>query len=336
MDKLDAYLQAKERGVQWLLKQIHPDGSIGPVEAGVEYYRVPWAFAVSGRTVEAMRLTDWIGRNMFTPEGDFAGKYPRGASYEGAFYAYPNANLVYGAHMLRRFDISYRGIQWVVDHLFDAHSGGFFTEPQEVGASDESEIWLSMQCSLSFLVAGRLDIAEQTGAWLRRIWEDQPDRENKLYHTFSSSKGLITDLKGKAARTAYVVEREAERQWYFVPGIAAAFLVRLYLATGKSDYLELAKAYQSFAMRCTDKQFDVPQVCKTGWGAALLYLATREKQYQDWMIRVGDYFVETQQENGTWLNVVPYREPQHILEITSEFVVHLDTIIGTLTVGTVH
>ena len=54
------------------------------------------------------------------------------------------------------------------------------------------------------------------------------------------------------------------------------------------------------------------------------------------MIRVGDYFVETQREDGTWVNVAPYREPQHILEATSEFVVHQGTISSMLTVGTVY
>lgn len=326
MDRMDAYWGAREKGLQWLLSQVNPDGSVGPVEEGISYYRVPWALAVCGRTREAAALLEWIRRNMFTAEGDFAGRFPRRKPY----HVYPNANLVYGAHILRQFDISYRGIGFVIDRLQDPQNGGFFKDPVHTGPHGEEEVYTTSQAGLACLITGHLGAAEKVGAFLEMVWKAQPDPQNKLYHVFSPSQGLVTDLEGKDAVGAYVVEKQAERQWYFVPGIAAAVLARLYMATGKETYLNLAQHYQGFAMECTDKQFEVPQVGKTGWGAALLYQVTKESQYRDWTIRVGDYFVRSQKADGHWENIKPFDEPRYNLEATSEFVVHLDTIIGAL------
>lgn len=329
MNKIGRYLEAREKGVRWLLRQINSDGSIGPVEEGVNYYRVPWALAVCGHTKEAIGLVEWIRRNMFTAEGDFAGRFPRG-DYERAYYAYPNANLVYGAHILRQFDISYRGVSFLINKLQDRENGGFFNELENTGPSGEEEVWNNCQAGLACLITGHLAEAEKVGIFLEKVWKAQPDPENKLYHTFSQAQGLVTDLEGKDLLGAYVLEKSAERQWYFVPGIAAALLTRLYMATRKGKYLKLARRHQAFAMDCTEKQFEVPQVCKTGWGSALLYLVTKERQYRDWTIRVGDYFVQSQMEDGHWANIEPFVYPRHDLEITAEFVVHLDTIIGAL------
>jgi len=326
MDKIDTYLEARERGLQWLLRQINADGSVGSVEEGISYYRVPWSLAVCGHTREAAALLGWIRRNMFTAQGDFAGRFPRHKPY----HVYPNAALVYGAHILRQFDISYRGIRFLIEKLQDPENGGFFKDLEHTDREGEEEAYTTSQAGLACLITGHLAEAEKVGAFLEMLWRAQPDPQNRLYHVFSPGRGLITDLEGKDAVGAYVLEKQAEQQWYFVPGIAAAVLARLYMATGKEEYLKLAQNYQAFAMECTEKQFEVPQVGKTGWGAALLYQVTKESQYRDWTIRVGDYFVHSQREDGHWENIEPYTELRYNLEATSEFVVHLDTIIGVL------
>ena len=61
-----------------------------------------------------------------------------------------------------------------------------------------------------------------------------------------------------------------------------------------------------------------------------MYAVTGEDQYRDWTLRMGDWFADTQAEDGTWRRFSrDDRESTHIHN-AAEFVVHLDTVIGGL------
>ncbi len=109
-DKLAAYRQAARLGTDWLLEFMNPDGSLGPVQERLFYYRVPWALALMGEITAASRVLDWISREMFTPEGAFEGVSPQGI-FDERYGSYPLACLLVGATLLRRFDIVYPGTQ---------------------------------------------------------------------------------------------------------------------------------------------------------------------------------------------------------------------------------
>ncbi|MCY4110975.1 MAG: hypothetical protein OXF96_03415, partial [Chloroflexi bacterium] len=118
--RLKLYQATKRRGVDWLLGHMHPDGSIGDPAHGFRFYRVPWTFTVAGETAAATALCGWIRGHMFTPQGDFDG----GRRVLTDAYAYRNATLVYGAHMARQFDLSSRGLDFMLT-MQDPQSGGF-------------------------------------------------------------------------------------------------------------------------------------------------------------------------------------------------------------------
>jgi hypothetical protein len=325
VERLEAYQQSKQRGVQWLLERLNPDGSIGPVDAGFNYYRVPWSFIISGETTHAVRLCDWVRRNQIAENRDFTGVSPRGLET----WAYENAVFILGAHIGRQFDLSYRGYDRLMDH-FDAASGGFRHHPDGTGIAADENIPTVAQCGKTALMVGDLATAERVGEWFKRLWDAQPALPDRLFYVWSAdTQSLVTDYPAERAG-AYVVEAQGERQRFTCGGIAAAFLVRLYQATGNEMWLALAKDYQAFAMNSTERQFEVPQVCKTGWGSALLYEATREEQYRAWTIRVGDYYLATQHADGHWTNKPPYDDFANQITVTAEFVLHLDTLIGAL------
>ena len=77
-------------------------------------------------------------------------------------------------------------------------------------------------------------------------------------------------------RISLILAVAADR-WHFDGGIAAAFLAKLYLATGEDRWLDLAKRYQDFSMTSGDEMFHSWQTCKSGWGAGMLYIATEAK-----------------------------------------------------------
>ncbi len=322
MVNLEQILEARRNGINWVLRHRNPDGSIGPYKEGIFYYRIPWALAVTGYDREASMLLEWIRNNMFTTEGDFAGKYSR-ENYVN-YYSYPNANIIYGSHILRQFDISYKGMRFLLN-LQDKDSGGFFNRKDEMGPSGEEDLWCTSQAGLTCLITGYLKEATSVASFMETLYELQPDIKHRLYFVYSPNNGLVTDFS-KDNATRYCVDVNKPKQWYFEPGIAAAFLCRMHMATGEPSYLNLAKKYIEFAMRCT-QMFSVPQVCKVGWGSALLYQITKDTTFYDLAMKVAQYYIDHQYPEGYWMNIEPYRAFPNVIEITAEFVVHLDTIL---------
>ncbi len=127
-----------------------------------------------------------------------------------------------------------------------------------------------------------------------------------------------------------VVENQVDRpQRWTVGGIAAGFLCRLYLADPDPRYIDLARQYQAFSMAATDAQFNYPAACKSSWGSSLLYQITGEREYLDWTLRLGDWYVATQAPDGFWHPLVE-ENLADLIQVTLEFVMHLDTLIGAV------
>jgi len=324
-NRLERYRRARKRATAYLLDHLNADGSIGPVEHSFYYYRLPWALAAAGEISAGERLCAWIRSHQFAADGDFVGLTPRP---ETEYHLYANALLVVGAQMLQQFDLAQGGIDYILRHA-DPLSGGFYNFGDEAGHSDKEDIPFTCGVGLACLMTGRLDEAEGIAAWLHHMWALQPDLPDRLYFIYSASRqALVTEFPAQEAWD-HVLEAQAPCQRFTVGGIAAAFLARLYLARPRPTYLALARNYQMFAHNQTERQFEVAQVCKVGWGAALLYGITGEEILREWAIRVGDYFIETQRDDGSWINNTPAPDLPEI-EITSEFAVYLDAIMAVL------
>lgn len=322
--------EARRKGVVWLLSHTNADGSIGPVEQGLFYYRLPWALAVSGETVAAGRLLDWIRHNQFTSDGQLRGVSPLGL-YAEHYYTYPLATLIVGAHLRRQYDISHRGLKFLLTWQ-NPYSGGFYDSVGPIDPYSEEEMCATGQCGLTCLITGNLEAARRTATWFKSVWELQPELPERLYCAYSEATGLITRFPADRAFDS-VVEAQGLWQAYYNPGLAAAFLGRMYMATGEGGYLQLARQYQGFSMDTTDRQFESAQVCKSGWGSAVLYEATGEDIYQEWTLRLGEWFIENQLADGHWENTkywTPNPTTADNIELTAEFVVHLDTIVHAL------
>lgn len=330
--KLTAYHAAYRKGTDWLLAHANPDGSVGPATERLYYYRVPWTLALVGELAAASRKLDWIQRHMFTPEGAFQGLSPLGV-FEHRYGSYPIACLLVGAVLLRRHNLIYPGTQDLLTWQ-DPETGGFFNDPQDKSADGEQELFPTCQGGMTLLLVGHLEAARQAGEWLQRLWSLQPDASHRLYHCYSRRAGLITEFPSEQARQ-YVTRKDEPYQHHYDGGIAAAFLTKLYLATDEKRWLDLARRYQDFSMTTDESQFQSMQVCKSGWGAGMLYLATREADYRDWTVRMGDWFLEHQHDDGHWENtkfLVPNPTLADNMEVTAEFTMHLANIVVNLAV----
>ena len=318
--------ETKRRGAEWLLDRVRPDGSVGPSDEGFRFYRLPWTLTVSGQTQAAAAVCGWIREHMLTPDGDFDRGHRR--LYDA--YAYRNATLVYGAHMARQFDLSSRGLEFILG-MQDQASGGFANDRDPDGTlGDVMDLPYTCGCGLACLAIGRLTEARQVYAFLKRVWNAQTELPERLYYSFSRRRqAVITEYDDQDVFWHVVESQQPRPQRWTVGGLSAAFLCRLYMVDPSPDYLRLARDFQQFSIQSTPRQFDFPQVCKSGWGAALLYQVTGEEHYAAWAVKLAHWFADTQAADGSWVFDSDPTEGR-TLELTAEFVAHVDTIIGCL------
>jgi hypothetical protein len=331
-EKLGTYRRACRKGTDWLLSFANPDGSIGPVQKRLFYYRVPWTLALMGEITAASRKLDWIKQHMFSAEGAFEGVSPQDV-FDALYGSYPLACLIVGAALLRRFDITYPGLKRLLTWQ-NPESGGFYNDYCDRSDTGEQALFPTCQAGMTLILGGDVGAARKAGQWMKRLWELQPDPEHKLYEFYTQTQGLVTGYEPDQA-ALYVTEKDDPWQHHYNGGIAAAFLTKLYMATGEDEWLDLARAYQEFSMTTDECQFQSMQTCKSGWGAGLLYLVTREGSYRDWTVRMGDWFVEHQYDDGHWENTkywTPNPTDDINIEITAEFVLHVANIISYLSV----
>lgn len=329
-EKLSSYRISRDKATQWLLSLQSSNGSLGPSDEGAYYYRIPWTFAVVGEAEAASRFMGWLRANQLTQSGELRGLFPLGAYT--SHYSYIMANLVCGAHLLGEFDMAQRGID-VLRRFADPISGGFSNAQPDLNASPRIETWISAQVGLAFMLVGNLDTAERVGEFLIRSYDLQPDISQQLYFVYNKTdQALVTDGEGQD-QPSISIRKDLGRQWFYAPGMISGFLVCLYKATNRQRYLEYAQKYQDFVQSCSPKQFDGIEVCKTGWGAALLYGVTSADSYLEWSVRVGDFFVGTQQPDGRWPDdrYSPSTLGQDIA-LTAQNVIWLHSIMYALTV----
>ena len=295
---MDRFREARNKGCAYLLERLHPNGSFGDPELGaIEYYKVPTALHACGESKAASRLLSWVRRNGMTPDGDF-GPRPVDAR-ESFYYIYHNAWVIKGAHRMGQFDLSQKGMDFLID-FWDPESGGFYSSRHGRAPVTMMDLWVVAGGGWSAIYTGRMDVARGVGRWMQTLMEEQPNYPEEMYTVYSRATGLITTAEpGQIFR--YVLDNDTSRdQSFYHPGIAGGFLARLYQATGEEQWLELAKEYMRFAETAPEHHFRLSRAGKVGWAASVLFTLTGEAKYRDMAMRVGDNLIEAQSEDGAW------------------------------------
>jgi hypothetical protein len=324
--KTAKYKAVRDKGAAWLLDHMNPDGALGNPAEGFHFYRAPWTFTQVGATHAATAICGWIRREMLTATGEIAGPYRK---FDDA-YAYRNATLIVGAHRARQYDLSLGLVERLAEWQ-DPISGGSANDRLPDGSqSDDMDIPYACGPGFAFLDTGQIDRARKFYHFLKTIYVGLSVWPTWFYYAWSRAEQRPITEFPEAKRFGRLVDnQENSRQRWTIGGIAAGFLCRLYLAEPKPEYLELARKYQQFSIDSTDRQFDYPQVCKSSWGASLLYELTGEERYEAWTYRMGDWYADTQQADGHW-EWEWYKTLGSQIELTLEFVMHVDTLIGGL------
>ena len=318
---MNRFGQARDKGGAYLREQMRPDGGFGVPDLGVfDYYKVPAALQVCGYTDAANSLCNWIRRHGTTPDGDFG---PRpGDADEYYYYYYYNIWPIIGAHRLGQFDLSQKGMDFLMGFR-DPESGGFYSSPTERSAETLQDLWVVSGCALAAVYTGRTEVARDAGRWMQQMMDAQPDYPNQMYTVYSRAVGLHT-VPENGDEFRYVLNNDPSRdQSFYHPGIAGGFLARLYQATGEDQWLALAKEYMRFAEGAEDHLFKLLRAGKVAWAASVLYTLTGEGKYRDMAIRIGDNIISLQHERGDWREDIPGMSGN---DLTAEMVVWLDEV----------
>ena len=320
---MSRFKDARDKGGRYLLKQLREDGSFGNPQLGVtEYYKVPTALMVCGFSSDASRLLNWIRVNGFLENGDFG---PRPREELGSYYyTYHNAWVIKGAARLGQFDISERGMDFLLD-FHDPESGGFYTSPTNRNADTMQDLWVVSGSGWCSIYTGRLDVARGVGEWMQRLMDKQPNYPEELWTVYSQTKGLITEVIGRDDFRYVLTRDESRDQSFFHPGIAAGFLARLYMATAEDKWIDLAREFMRFCNHVGDYHFKLLRAGKVGWAASMMYTLTNETVYRDMAIRVGNNLIEAQSDNGAWEWAASGKTGPNN-DATAELVVWLDEI----------
>lgn len=330
--EIRTYRQAVVNGLKWLLTQQQPDGSFEPVEFGLNTcHKIPLALAVTGQLERGARLCSWLQQQLLDDEGDFTRRFNREGPL-ASFYHYPNSWLIMGAHRLGQFGLSLRAVDFL-STLQHPQSGGFLTAGPESALDGMQDLMTSSLAGLAMLTTGRVAEAEGVGGFLVSMYDRQPKLGSQLLFVQQRGDHLVNEW-GEAQGLAFALTLREPEQWYFVPGLAAGFLAKLYDVTGNEDYLRVAQNYVQFADSAGSGRYDSPNGWWFGWGAAMVYASSGVATHRQIVEAVADQIVGSQMSNGTWAaGTMGYEPPAPIIDATAEAVICLTEMLQALVTG---
>ena len=307
-DRLEQYRQAGRRAAAFTLGFQQADGGYlwegYPPDA---FHKQPYSWGIAGHALEASRLLDWVQRERLLPDGQLR-------DYGGDMYKH--AWLLQGAQRLGRFDVTYPMADFIAS--CQAPCGGF---PHMAGA-DSCRALAGCQVGIALLYMGRLDVATRAADWTLSLL-DQPD-EGLFYY--------CTTLDGELLRSdSLAIKLDQPQQVYWEIGLPIMLMCRMHMATGETSYLDHARAFFEWHLRCAEDRFTFTGSGKSGLGAALLHLLTGDTRARDAAREFGDRLLATQAEDGVWHSPNwPEGQVLYLIDAGAEFNVWLQEIAATL------
>ena len=292
------------------------------------YHKMIYMLSFVGQAERATRLCSWVEANVLDEEGDFIDPSGRQGPMS-AYYNYPNSWLAMGAHRLEKYDISYRAMDFLTS-LQHPDTGGFLAAGPEAGFEDRQGILSTATVGLACVQTGQLEAAERAGSFLVNMFNSQPKIGTRLYFYIEKTDQFVTTYEDEVA-TAHAITLDRPSQWYFVPGLAACFLIKLHHATGEKVFLDTAQSYVQFADTSGEDRYDDARSGFFGLAAAMLYAITDVNNYASIAEQVGNNIISAQMGNGSWAEAsMGFEPPAPILDATAENVIILTGMLQHL------
>jgi hypothetical protein len=324
---------ARDAGRDWLLSNIAPDGAPSGWHERQVYYRLPWTLSLVGECEPAARVLTWVEANALAADGDLVPGSAQ-AGHVDAWASYPLSILAIGAHKLERFDLSSRIMDTLERRFVDPQSGGAYSERPEVRATGRQDLFPTAQLGIAAVLTGRDSLAKKNYDFLAAMLEAQPELPTRLYTAWMDG-ALVVELSPLDEFGA-LTDFTAPRQAFYNPGIAGAFLGLYYQRYGASLAAQLAQDYMNLTRQGCEAQFDYSdskQICKYGWGCAVMAQTPYGAPYQRGLLRMASWFADSQLPDGHWENspfLTPTPTVADKLVMTAEFTQHVSTMLGAV------
>lgn len=297
---VEGYARAIRAASDWLVSRLQPDGSYGEEAKNVSYYyKAPWALAASGEARAASVVGDYVRKRFLKDDGDLIiskSPVPLYNQWVQQHYLYYSCWLTYGLQKIGRFDATYRTMNFIRSFQ-NREFGGFYSNKE----MEHMDTLTTSICGLCCLSTGRSEEAIKAGQFLGVVLHKQNDKD-RFYTSLSKGGKLVKDFP-KDRKLYYVIEKTELGQWYFYVGLPIAFLVKLFEASGREGYLELARRYFDIAEGCREDAFAGFGTGKLAWGSSLLYRHLRNKKYHDAAISISDGLFRSQTKEGAFLTI---------------------------------
>ncbi|MCD6350558.1 MAG: hypothetical protein J7M26_00455, partial [Armatimonadetes bacterium] len=281
-DRLRKYQQAGRKAVEWQISFQRPDGGyIWDGYAVDAYHKQAYSWAAAGYLEPAHRLLTWAVDNTLGEDGQLA-------DYNADVYKH--AWFFQGAHRLGRFDVSYRVMHFLLS--CQAACGGLPHFAADKYLRSLSTCWTGVGA----VYIGRLDVAEATALWALAMLEQQPGGDKFFFCTTRDGELVTLDQDPRAPHIDYA----KPKQPYWEIGLPLQLMCRLYMATGREQFLDHARAFFELHFRCHEDVFSYVGSGKSSLGAALYYLLTGDERAREAAYCFADFLLATQYPEGGW------------------------------------
>lgn len=328
---LERLTESRLKATNWLLANVDSDGRPAGSERGNGWARLAWALSIAGETAAAAATLDWAVKEGIDADGNFRAGPARGSGLVGGYLL---GQLAMGALHVERFDVA-RLVLDRLEAMQDAHGGIPIDLPG--GALDHiSDLCSTAQAGIAAILGGRWSLAKSAYAWTIEALRLQPELPAVLY-AGRSGEALVLAPPPQMDFLLKVDFRQP-RQAYYYPGIAAAFLGAYAMHSGEQGALDAAHRFLALNDGGVAEQFtdqESSQICKYGWGLAIAQIADRSVDYRDQLGRMGEWFIERQLEDGSWLpSSFLFPQPTEVdaMAKTAEHSMEVTALIAALSV----
>jgi len=277
---LNEYRRACLKAVEYQISFQRPDGGyIWDGYAIDAFHKQALSWQLSGHFVEALRLLNWVKKNKLQADGQLK-------DYNGDIYKH--SWFFQGAHLLGRFDLSFPVWSFLLSQ--QAPCGGFPHFAGDKLVRSLSTAWTGV----SALYFGNIDVATKIAKCSISMLEQQP-REDRFYFQMTRDGKLVTE---KEYPDAQFIDTTKPMQCYWEVGFAMLLMCKMHLATGEKSYLDYAKRFFEFKLRCYKDNFSYWGSGKSALAAANYYMLTGDERAREKSYEFCDFVLETQTPAG--------------------------------------
>ncbi len=322
-------LQAARKAGAWLasrqtehgnyvgMGEPNPDGSYSDTDDISCYYKSTYFMRIVGETAAAARLTRYLVRRFMTEEGDFRNSdelRSSGSFVSGFSNLYSNSWAVRSLIAMQWHGLARKTLGFMLEYR--TPEGGFYGGVQPPNTIIESNsTGVGCVCSLE---GGHAGLAIESGNFLLKMLDVQPEPDKRLYFRMSDGEWVIPEPDTKNI-IYYRIEKSDPLQAYWAWSWPMIAFIKLYRYTSDQKFLDGALKIYDFMDSAHPDAFHSPGAGKNSYASAMLYAITGEERCKKNTMKQMEFILSSQQPEGYMLRPDDKSFEEQPIRITYDF-----------------